>query len=75
MQNGVEKARWKNVGIVMEDDKGGQFILLDRSFNPAGVPFKEGSETVMISCFDPKATGQGTTQAQSKPPVEEEVPF
>lgn len=67
---GNKKARWKNVGIMMQDDKGGQFLMLERSFNPAGVPFKDGSESIMISLFDPKVNGQ--TQ-QSAPTVKQEV--
>lgn len=51
---GQKKGRWKNVGALMEDDKGGQFIFLDRTFNPAGVPAKEGSESIILSIFDVK---------------------
>ncbi|MFA7238976.1 MAG: hypothetical protein WC091_02615 [Sulfuricellaceae bacterium] len=52
--NGKEKNRYQNIGVVMEKDDGGTFILLERSFNPAGVPFKEGGNTVMVSMFEPK---------------------
>lgn len=53
-RQGVEKGRWQNVGSVLQLDDGGKVILLNRHFNPAGVPFKDGSDVVMISMFDPK---------------------
>ena len=31
-----------------------RFLMLDRSFNPAGVPFKPGSDKILVSLFDPK---------------------
>jgi len=57
-KDGQEKGKWRNIGALMQDDKGGQFIFIDRAFNPAGIPFKEGSESIMVSMFDPKSGGQ-----------------
>lgn len=57
MKDGVEKTKWKNIGGIFESN-GSRFILLDRTFNPAGVPDldKEGkyraSETVLINIFN-----------------------
>ena len=39
----------------MEDDNGGSFILLDRTFNPAGVPNPDDKQSVLISMFAAKA--------------------
>lgn len=50
-RNGVEKTRWQNVGAVIEGDKG-PFLLLDRWFNPAGLPNPENRTSVVISLFD-----------------------
>ncbi len=62
--SGQKKARWHNVGAVMEDDNGGQYIMLDRYFNPAGVPNPDNRGTVLLSMFDPKeAAGGGQRQA------------
>ena len=72
-KDGKEKARWKNVGIVMEADDGGLFILLDRCFNPAGIPFKDGSETVMLSCFDPKDKAPASEPVSNT--VEDDIAF
>ena len=55
---GNTKGRWQNVGQVMEDDKGGRFILLKRTFNPAGVPVKSGRDSIVLSMFEPK-DGEG----------------
>ena len=51
---GETKARWLTVGQVMEDDRGGQFVLLRRSFNPAGVDVPQGRDSVVLSMFTPK---------------------
>jgi len=54
---GATKGRWQNVGAVMKGDDGGQFIMLAAWFNPAGVPRKDGSESVLLSCFEPRQQG------------------
>ena len=56
---GEEKGRFKNVGACMEGQNGGMFLLLDRTFNPAGVG--EG-EACLISMFEPKQRGQNDNQ-------------
>ena len=52
--SGNEKAIWKNVGSIIETKNGGKIILLDRIFNPAGVPCEEGRDQIMVSMFPPK---------------------
>lgn len=52
-QNGETKGRYENIGSVMEGTDG-QFMMLKRSFNPAGVPFKDGSDAILVSMFTPK---------------------
>lgn len=56
--SGQMKNRYANIGALMESTnqqgEASMFILLDRHFNPAGVPFKPGSDQVLISAFDPK---------------------
>ncbi len=59
--NGQTKARWKTIGAVMDDGKGGMYAFIDATFNPAGVARKEGSESIMVSFFEPK------DRAQSQP--------
>lgn len=43
---------WHKCGVVMEKN-GKQFILLDRTFNPAGVPSDHQNPAVMITMAAP----------------------
>jgi len=54
---GQTKGRFKNVGIMMDGDNG-PYILLDRTFNPAGVGGNEGRESILISLYEPKQDNQ-----------------
>jgi hypothetical protein len=48
------KAIWKTVGVVLKGDKG-PFMLLDRTFNPAGVPLGDrNQQSIMVNLFIPK---------------------
>ena len=55
-KNGETKGRYTNVGSVMEGDNG-QFIILDRTFNPAGVPNPDNKSSVIVSMFAPREDG------------------
>ena len=62
------RARWKNVGALLEDDKGGQFIMLDKYVNYAllGQPDRD---TILVSLFeikDQRNSGSGSTR-ESQP--------
>lgn len=88
-QQGNMKGRWQNVGVVMKGDDGTPFMMLNAWFNPAGVPRKDGSESVLISCFkpddqrQPQGGGQAPRQAAaprpapapSYAPADDDVPF
>jgi hypothetical protein len=50
---GQTKGRYENIGAVMRGQDGGQFIMLKKTFNPAGV--MGDRDTVLISCFEPRA--------------------
>jgi hypothetical protein len=58
---GQTKGRFKNVGVMMDGDKG-PYLLLDRTFNPAGVGGNEGRESIIVSLYEPK-DGAGQQQA------------
>ena len=47
---GETKGRWQNIGALMESDDG-YFLMIDRTFNPAGVPNPKGSSACVVSCF------------------------
>ncbi len=71
-KGGETKNRYLNVGCILQGDDGGKFMLLERTFNPAGVPNPEGKNTVLISMFDIKDDKAATTTPNS---VEDEIPF
>lgn len=50
-KGGETKKRYESVGVVMQGEKG-MYILLNKTFNPAGVA-SEGSK-IVISMFEPK---------------------
>lgn len=52
-KDGETKNRYKNVGAVMKTEDG-MFLFMDKTFNPAGVPSKEGSESIILNLFEPK---------------------
>jgi hypothetical protein len=56
-KNGEEKGRYENVGSVWKGDNG-EYMVMKRTFNPAGVPFKDGSDSIFLSLFVPREDGQ-----------------
>jgi hypothetical protein len=85
---GQQKNRYMNVGGVFKTQDGGTFILLNRAINFAGLPFKDGSDSVMVGVYDLRdANAQGnaqratTTQQRSAPPPppvqipDDDIPF
>jgi hypothetical protein len=66
---GQTKGRFKNVGVMM-DGQNGPYILLDRTFNPAGVNGNEGRESIIISMYEPKQDGGQQAQQRSAPPAQ-----
>jgi hypothetical protein len=72
MKDGQEKNRYANVGYILEDESGAKMICLNRHFNPAGVPFKEGSESIILSQFEVK---DNAAPVSSAPAVNSDVPF
>ena len=61
--NGKNKNRYVRVGSVLKGDYGA-YIMLDAHFNPAGIPRKEGSSSVILSLFRPKDNDSGNSPAQ-----------
>lgn len=66
---GNEKGRWQNVGSLMKGDDGGEFIILHRWFNPAGVPNPDNRDSVVLSCFKLRdQQGSNTGGSSDDPP-------
>lgn len=63
---GAKKKRWLNVGRVMTGDDGNEFWLLDKTFNPAGVPDLngKGGDSVLLSKFPVRDRNQGPGEHQ-----------
>jgi len=66
MKDGQEKGRYKNIGCVMKNDDGGSFMILDRTFNGAGLPNPEGRDTFIASLFEIKDQQQAPPQQQQQ---------
>ena len=81
-RDGNPKGRYKNVGSLMESDDGSKFILLDTTFNPAGVPNPDNRDNVLISIFEMKDQDGGQRQSSAParqapaPTIEDDsIPF
>lgn len=78
MSQGQEKGRWENVGSLMQGDDGNQFILLKRTFNPAGITVEPGKDQVLISMFDHDREQGGQRpqqqQRQQRPLPKDDIP-
>ena len=49
--SGETKGRWKNIGKVIVNDDGSKYLIMDRTFNPAGVPNPQDRDAITISLF------------------------
>lgn len=58
-KDGQTKGRYENIGSIFKSDDGGTFLLMKRTFNPAGVPNPDNRDTVLISVFDLKDSEGG----------------
>lgn len=88
-KDGKAKSRYLNVGMVMRSDDGGEMFLLNRTFNPAGVPVENGKDSIVISKFEvkdhqsePSAHSQAKANAyqaghdlQKPVDLDDEIPF
>ena len=68
--NGEEKRRYENVGHVHQHE-GRFYITLRATFNPAGLPRKEGDDRVFLNLYEPKE--KEAPKAQKS--MDEDEPF
>ncbi len=59
-KDGSTKNRYQQVGTLMEDESGSKFLLIDPTFNFAGIQREQGKDRVLVSLFDPKPKGEST---------------
>jgi hypothetical protein len=71
---GATKNRYQNIGVMMEGNDGGSYLLLDPLINLAAVPREAGKDRIMVSMFDPKVEGQQPPQRAPQRP-QDDVPF
>lgn len=57
-KNGETKNRYKNVGLILENEEGKKMVMIDPTFNFAAVKREEGKDMVMVSMFEPKEKQQ-----------------
>ena len=64
-KNGETKNRYENIGAVMKGDNG-QFLILKRTFSPAGVPNPENRDTCIVSIFKKKKEEDKPSEPQEE---------
>lgn len=65
-KDGETKTEWKSVGVILKTDEGKPYMLLDRTFNPAGVPNPDGQRNVLLNLFIPKKKTEPADDGQSE---------
>ena len=68
-KDGEMKGRYENIGSLMQGDKG-HFLILKRTFNPAGVPNPEDKDSIIVSCFEQQSNNQ--QQPQQRAPQQQQ---
>ena len=67
-KNGNEKTRWENIGAIWQDtDNNGNsysYMMMKRTFNPAGLTAREGSDAIRVSFFKPRQPQEQAQQTQ-----------
>lgn len=52
---GETKGRFENVGALMQNDEDDSFfIMIKRTFNPAGVPKQDERSSILLNCYIPQ---------------------
>ena len=67
---GQTKSRFENVGGVFRTDDGKVFCMIKRTFNPAGVPFREGSDTIILGVMALRENASGNAQRATPQPTQ-----
>lgn len=84
---GETKGRWKNIGRMIESDDGSNYLIMDRTFNPAGVINPDNRDAITISLFEvddqqqqqaapaPQRATATPAQAPGAPVLDDDIPF
>ena len=72
--NGETKSRYLNVGAVMSGEHG-PYMLLNKTFNPAGVPGDPNKDSILLSLFEPRDKPEQSAPAHTRMPDDDKIPF
>ena len=76
---GETKSRYENIGAVMSGKDDGSYIMLKRTFNPAGVPGNADRDSILVSMFEPQnrsqQPAQSSNQARPAQDLNDDIPF
>jgi len=72
--NGETKNRYLNVGAVMTGEHG-PYMLLNKTFNPAGVPGDPHKDSILLSLFEPRDKPEQSAPAHTRMPDDGNIPF
>ena len=50
-KDGQTKGKYVDVGVLMQSQDGSMYVLMNTTFNPAGVPNPENKESIIVSVF------------------------
>lgn len=65
---GEIKGRWKNIGRMIQADDGSSYLIMDRTFNPAGVINPDNRDAITISLFEVEDQQQAAPVPQRAAP-------
>ena len=65
-RDGNQKNRYENIGKIMQGQDG-LYLLLKKTFNPAGVETGPGKDMIVVSVFDQWEKGDAPPQRQAPP--------
>lgn len=71
------KGRYENAGTLMQGDDGGFYVILKKTFNPAGVNGGDGKDSIILSVYQDQNNQQQPQNNQggynqNQPPVYQE---
>lgn len=77
-QQGEKKGRYKSIGMIMRDNDGSEFALLDATVLSTQLLMlcnRDRKDKVAVSLFEPRENQQQGGQQQDAPPPQDDYPF
>lgn len=73
--SGNEKTNWLNIGAIFQKDDGGKFMIINRTFNPAGVPNPDNKDSLIVGMFDVKSENENNSTPPAQKNNDADNPF